>query len=545
MKINRIKINNFKSIYDPLDINFNNMKGFWKISGSVGSGKTTIGESIIYGLFGTVGGKNNSDLISWGQKHGCIELWCESKGNNIYIKREINAYGQSPVYVEVNGEEMIFTNKRDAQLKLETEYFDTSKMIVELLCIISFNNFKSLSTLNTSDTRKFLDQVLGFSILTEYSDICKDLRSEITNSIRNLENDIKQKQLYIDKLNSFKNKPIIEGNIDDVIKIIEENTKELDNLKYDYTIYLQEKNDELVQLKKQQASIITLGKNKAKEIKFIENGTCPTCGAPIDNSQLNIKIQEKEILTNQYKDITSKIADIEKELESMKLDFDNKVKPLRDIIKENKILKYKLDGQSKQISFSDEHINNTLIEIDDIKKLIHVQSIEELQWDELYNILSKDVRENILNSFIPILNENIQKYVQILQLPYIIYFDNSFKCHIELFGLNNDISISSLSTGQLKIVDMVIILGILGTILGSSGINIIFLDELFSNFDNELRETICKILKDTLADDKIIFIISHQDINNQIFNGEIELELENHGAFQKRSKIKINQHGIK
>ena len=169
MYIQQIRIENFKSIYDPIEIDFSIVNGFWKISGSVGAGKTSIGEAIIYGLFGSVGGKNQADLISWGRKHGMIEIWCTSKARNIYIKRELNSYGQSPIYVEVDGEELIFTNKRNAQQQLEQEYYDTSKVTLELLCIISFNNFKSLATLNTADTKKFLDQVLGFYTLTEYA----------------------------------------------------------------------------------------------------------------------------------------------------------------------------------------------------------------------------------------------------------------------------------------------------------------------------------------------------------------------------------------
>ena len=94
----------------------------------------------------------------------------------MYIKRQINSYGQSPIYVEVDGEELVFSNKRDAQLQLEKEYYDTSKVTMELLCIISFNNFKSLATLNTQDTKKFLDQVLGFYTLTTYADACKQLK---------------------------------------------------------------------------------------------------------------------------------------------------------------------------------------------------------------------------------------------------------------------------------------------------------------------------------------------------------------------------------
>ena len=44
MQIQKIKIENFKSFYEPYELNFNDVKGLWKVSGSVGSGKTTLGE---------------------------------------------------------------------------------------------------------------------------------------------------------------------------------------------------------------------------------------------------------------------------------------------------------------------------------------------------------------------------------------------------------------------------------------------------------------------------------------------------------------------
>ena len=101
MYIQKIRVSGFKSIYDQLEIDFSSVRGFWKITGEVGAGKTTIGEAIIFGLFGSVNGKNNSDLISWSLKHGLVELWCSSKGNNLYIRREINMYGQSPIYLSL------------------------------------------------------------------------------------------------------------------------------------------------------------------------------------------------------------------------------------------------------------------------------------------------------------------------------------------------------------------------------------------------------------------------------------------------------------
>lgn len=158
MILNKIKVHNFKSIYGDFELNFNEIKGFWKIEGPVGAGKTTIGEAIIFGLFGDVKGKNNKDLISWGEKKGSVYIECQSKGHNLKIFRQIG----SETNVLVDDEPLVFTNKRDAQTQLEEEYYDVSKMTLELLCIISFNNFKSLSNMTSADSRAFLDQVFGF-----------------------------------------------------------------------------------------------------------------------------------------------------------------------------------------------------------------------------------------------------------------------------------------------------------------------------------------------------------------------------------------------
>lgn len=542
MKINKIKINNFKSIYDTFEIDFDDINGFWKISGPVGSGKTSIGEAIIFGLFGTVNGKNNSDLISWGQKHGMVELWCTSKNHNIYIKREMNMYGQSPVYVEVDNEEILFSNKRDAQIKLETEYYDTSKMILELLCIISFNNFKSLASLNTTDSKKFLDQVLGFQILTEYSNICKELRQENFNIMQSYKTSIKIHQSQIDKLRELINIEKIDGNINETKSKIQELKTKQSSIIKEKSEQLGHLSDNISKLKHELTTILTLGKNKAKEISFIEKGVCPTCGADIDKSHLNDKIKEREILLNQYNIVKADVDKHTDEYNKINSEATLEQNNINSEIRACEMLLVKLEEQSKASDVNIKQIKDIEDKINELNDLYTKAETDDIDWSELYNTVSTNIRYKILSSFIPILNDNIQKYAGLLRLPYIITFDESFKCNIEIYGVENKIPISSLSTGQLKIVDMVIILGFLGTILGNNGVNIIFLDELFSNLDENLRDDMCRLLKQTMSNNKTIFIISHQDINSQVFNGEINLKLENNNIFNK-SLINIKYYG--
>ena len=101
MYIRKIKIDKFKSFYEPFELDFDQVKGLWKVSGSVGSGKTSIGEAILFSLFGTISGKNNGDLVSWGHELANLEIWCRSNSRDIYIKRKIAKTGWSNIYVEI------------------------------------------------------------------------------------------------------------------------------------------------------------------------------------------------------------------------------------------------------------------------------------------------------------------------------------------------------------------------------------------------------------------------------------------------------------
>lgn len=541
MYIQRIRIENFKSIYDPIEIDFSIVNGFWKISGSVGAGKTSIGEAIIYGLFGSVGGKNQVDLISWGRKHGMIEIWCTSKARNIYIKRELNSYGQSPIYVEVDGEELIFTNKRNAQQQLEQEYYDTSKVTLELLCIISFNNFKSLATLNTADTKKFLDQVLGFYTLTEYADICKQLRSDNQSQISLISNTIEKLESQVKKLEELSNMEVINGDIVSVKQEINSLMVLKDQLTNEFKQELSIVKDRQKDLNGKKITLVTLGKHKKEEIDFIEKGVCPTCGAKIDQSQLEVKKQEREVLLEQYNTIDKQCKEVLGELVKLDEKHNANINEFNSKINESKILLTRLEEQAKRIKINTSEIEIIKQNIKGNEELLNKYQGEDVEWEQLYNILSVQVRSKILQSFIPALNKNILKYVQRLHLPYIVEFDSNFKCNISICGMDKDIPVSSLSTGQLKTVDMVIILGVLGTVIGSNGINILFLDELFSNLDAGLRNEMCSVLRESLKPESTIFIISHTDLEDKYFDGNIYMKLEVKDQYEKHSKATIEK----
>jgi DNA repair exonuclease SbcCD ATPase subunit len=268
---------------------------------------------------------------------------------------------------------------------------------------------------------------------------------------------------------------------------------------------------------------------------------CPTCGSKIDQSKLQEKEKIRNTLLESYNDINDKIKQLNDSYNIIKDKYSQQDKKYNsDIIEINSQIS-QLNEQEKYLKISGDEIeilNNDKLEIDNnISKL----TMDINDYEILYNILSVDIRQKILSSFIPLLNNSIRDYTIQFQLPYIITFDNHFKCNIDLYGGEQNIPISMLSTGQLKVVNISIILGILKTIMSSVNFNICLLDELLSNMHIELRHDICKVLRDNLRENQTIFIISHAELEDQYFDGSIDVSLEYmSGVYQKSKYIKNN-----
>ena len=243
-----------------------------------------------------------------------------------------------------------------------------------------------------------------------------------------------------------------------------------------------------------------------------------------------------------YSDKLKQINDLKAQLTDFNNQIDIYLANNEPNLNDNREILIILEEQTKRLNISINEIQNLENQKDVIEKSLNKLSKDDQEWAQLYNYLTITIRQQILDTFIPNLNKNILDYTQQLQQPYIIQFDNEFNCFIKLNGFNeNIIPISSLSTGQLKTVDMIIILGVLKSIINNSNLNIMFLDELFSNLDNDLRNKMCNILKNSLLPNNTLFIISHQDLDDKYFDGNINIWLENFDNFKKKSKFDISK----
>lgn len=554
MIIKKLILNNFKSFPDQT-IDFTKLpNGFIHIQGKIGSGKTSLGEAILFGLYGTIRGKTNKSLLSWGCLKGRVELEIEnSRGNIIHIVRDMHRYHSSKLLItiykdlnhfenpSIDGEAPIVldgSTKADIQKTLETEYYDIPSYIMDILCIISFNNFKSLSTLNTKDSRQLLDFLLGLDQLNPTIEKIKNKISTNKEKLIELNTKLSIKQ-DLDKQNKQQ------------IKILEEQITELEsgkvkllnsseyyeltkNILPDLKNKIKEKEDKIkeygILINNLNKNIKVLTKTSKNHLKQNPNEicNCPTCNQPVNDSVIdNIKseIKKLENLWNINKTELTELNKIFEEKEKeLKIGFTEPLGLLNSKVEECKIkLKHLETSLNSLNNNTNENSKNSENGVLSLEQDILSTERESILLQELLEQLTKEVRSKIIAQFVPLLNQHIENYSSQLALPYQPYFTgNEFECKIR--NLNqDDIDITSLSTGQTKSVDMIVILSIITTILHQNSLNILFLDELFTNLDNGIKYKLINILKSSLPGKKIL-AISHENFPDSILDGTLKID---------------------
>lgn len=546
MILHNIKITNFKSIYGTQLFNFDNLKGLIKLSGPIGSGKTTLAEAILWGLYGTVKGQNNTQLVAWNTKACEIELNLTSKNKEIHIIRNI----REPLIIEVDGKTLSASNKRNTQEILEEEIYDVPKLAVIKMCVISFSAFNSLAAMNPGETKQFLDEIFGFKLFTDYNNEVVierknqqnesiKLQSVYEENLKQIEN-LRQKQLTqtthlqesidLDGLNKRREELINKG-IEQ--KTNKENLKrERDQKDKEYDLKIQTYKDKMTEA-------VTLGKQAKNHYNTFKSGICPTCGQKIDQAHIDEYKSKMEEYAKVYRENEAEKNKLELEKQNV---HDSYHQPMIDCDENMNLLRQKIssiDAELKSYNDSVQLLNDNFEELineyeeksQKLKKELDKCDIEIAEWNEMNELFTKTLRYNLLETLIPHINKSIQFFINKLDQSYKIEFDQEFKAHIFVDSFDKEIAYNNLSTGQRKSLDLAIIFGILQNVIASVNFNVIMMDELMSNMDSNTRNTILSLLNETFINNneihKSIFVVNHAEMQDDYFTHKIQVKLEN------------------
>ena len=542
MIIKDIKITNFKSLYGENYFNFQQLDGLIKLSGPIGSGKTSLAEAILYGLYGTIQGQTNTSLVAWNMKSCTVEINLVSKNKEVHIIRN----SIEPLIIEINGKTLSASSKRNTQEILEEEIFDVPKLAVTKMCIISFNEFSnSLAKMNPQQTKQFLDDIFGFKLFTEYNDeVVIERKNQINESTKlnaiytETENQIKRlKEKKEQQQNEIK-LSVDTHALDNERKQYVEQGKKLkedrSNLEAEQQSKVNEVNKKIDEISQKITEYSTLGRQEKSYYNTFKSGICPTCGSKIDESHIEehknkmleyaAKVNECNATKEEYKKELSVIAqEYKPKFDEIATNIKELVNKINNIDSELKIFENNL----KVINANyDDLITEQEQKLKDIKENIDKNDLEIGEWNEMNELFTKTLRYNLLDTLIPHINKSIQYYINKLDQPYKIEYDQEFKPHIFVDTFGKEISYGNLSTGQKKTLDIAIIFGILQNIIANVNFNVIFLDELFSNMDSDSRNTMLGLIKENFKDDKSVFIMNHAEMSDDYFKHKIRVSLQ-------------------
>ena len=545
MRIDYIEFKNFASYGNQMQrIEFEeDQSKLFLTLGKNGDGKTTIANAIIYALYGRIEGVKLSDLPNRINKelHVRIGLMCGTV--QVEVERGLLPNKFS---VKLNGVEFDKAGKKSVQDYLEEEVYGIPYHVFKNIIILSVNDFKSFLTMSNQDKKQIIDKMFGFSILNDMQTSIKTERKNIKMDIDLYESELTQ---ILDSIASVK------GKLNTLLEESQEkNNSKIDELKAN----LVELNESVKLLDIDKKSIDTEIDNKTeifestrseasalkheieylkRKVELYKSGKCPTCETQLDSQW---HIDQKEHFCSKIEKDTEKIKTLKETLDTVKLNIDTLKEDKAAIEKKANDIRYNMKTFKSELLKIKEapndsqftHLKN-LIKDFELKEDTKSKSKDNLNADYAFmeiveKVLGEDGVKNLaVKTILPGLNTNIAAMTQTMHLPFHIRFDEKFNCVINHLG--EDINPMTLSTGERKKADFIIIIAIIKILkLRFPQLNLLFLDELLSSVDHDGVYNILKILNQVIKENKInTFVINHSVLPHEIFDKKLQIYREN------------------
>ena len=545
MRIDYIEFKNFASYGNQVQrIEFKqDTSELFLTLGKNGHGKTTIANAIIYGLYGKVEGVKLADLPNRINKELHVKIGLQCGTMKIEIERGI---APSKFTILINGVEFDKAGKKSVQEYLEDEVFGIPYHVFKNIIILSVNDFKSFLTMSNQDKKQIIDRMFGFSILNDMQRQIKDERrdikfdidafdaelSEIMNSIGSVRGKLntllaESKTANKSKIQELKDELVA---LHEVVLDMDSNRKKEESSMNKFNKEYNEKRTEAGDIKRE---IDYLN----KKLALYESGHCPTCETKLTSDW---HVKQKDQFSEKIKEDTETIKSIKLEMDSLQTkanDASTSKQAIEGQIRENKFTMKQLKDELLKLKDAPEgadfdHLRNLITEFEE-KEATKSASKDTLNADYNFmevveNILGEDGVKNLaVKTILPGLNTNIAAMAQTMHLQFHIRFDEKFNCIINHLG--EDINPMTLSTGERKKADFIVIIAIIKILkLRFPQLNLLFLDELLSSVDHDGVYNILKILNQVIKEHEInTFVINHSVLPHEIFDKKIEIYREN------------------
>jgi len=515
------------------------------IIGSNGAGKSTILDALTFSLFNKPFRKiTKSQLINTVNEKECI-VEIEFTVNNFDWKV---VRGIKPNVFEIYKNGKLLNQEsaaNDQQRWLEEQVLKLNYKSFTQIVVLGSASFVPFMQLNAPNRREVIEDLLDIKI---FSVMGLMLRERIRGSnerlrelsIRNdlLEEKIDMQKSFIQELENTGNKNLsdkrkkiqtINNNIEKYEDLMEQNNLELVCIKDDIKQFANS-NKKLRKLGNLKGKLSNKVSTITKEHKFFsENVSCPTCTQSIEESFRLNKINEAESkakeLKKGYEELESAIKLEEERDEKFKVLSTEATKLTHEISKTSTRISG-LENQTREIEQEiqtiTEQLKNRNTERDALEKLNgELEGIQKTQaseneknvYNEFAHSLMKDggVKSKIIKRYLPLMNQQINKYLQLMDFYINFSLDEEFKETVKS-PIHDKFSYESFSEGEKMRIDLSLLFTWreIAKIKNSANTNLLILDEIFdSSLDGFGTEYFSKIIKYVISGANV-FVISHK-----------------------------------
>jgi DNA repair exonuclease SbcCD ATPase subunit len=514
--------------------------------GSNGSGKSTILDALTFVLYNKPFRKiNKPQLVNSVNEKDClveIEFSIGSREYKVIRGIKPNIF---EIWIDGNVQNQDAAQS-DQQKKLEEGILKLNYKSFTQTVILGSATFVPFMQLTSSNRRDIVEDLLDIKIFSTMNGILKDRVRSCNEVIREasirkdmIEDKIEMQESFIKDIEKSGKERIdrkekqVENLHKEVDVIMDENDEKTLKIMDELQPKLENLNNTKKTLKKLNTIKVKLEQkiqNIVEEHKFFEDNTvCPTCTQPLEEQfRLDkiVDIQEKSKELNEgYKELEAAInveqeKDIEftncsSEINRLNNDISTNNVRISGINRQIKNLRKEIQDVADQVSNRNterETLRNLKEDLDKTEKERSSQR-EEVSYLDFAHSLMKDggVKSKIIKKYLPLMNQQINKYLQMMDFYINFSLDEEFKESIRS-PIHEDFSYDSFSEGEKMRIDLSLLFTWrdIAKMRNSASTNLLILDEIFdSSLDGAGTDFFTTIIRFVIQDAHV-FVISHK-----------------------------------
>jgi DNA repair exonuclease SbcCD ATPase subunit len=529
------------------------------IIGSNGAGKSTILDALTFSLYGKSFRKINKPQLvnSTNEKNCLVEIEFTVNSTEWKVIR-----GIKPVVFEIYRDGQVLDQNAsavDQQRWLEQNVLKMNYKSFTQIVILGSSSFVPFMQLPVASRREVVEDLLDIRIFSSMNGLIKEKIRSLREEIRtldlkkdNLKDKVEMQKNFIDELEKRGHDNINQKKekITTLMTSVEDYTKDNQDLEVkssalqkeletvsDATKRLKEFGSVKGKLSQKISAIV-------KEHKFFnENSVCPTCTQSIEETFRINRIEDSQNKATELQKGYQELEEAIKKEELRESTFQRVSKEVTQLLHGISQNNTRISGCQQQIVQLESEIqtiteqlenrNTEHEKLEDFKEKLQ-QTFEDVgerkedtyYHDFAYNLLKDGgVKAMIIKKYLPLINQSVNKYLQMMDFYINFKLDEEFNETIES-PIHEDFTYASFSEGEKMRIDLALLFTWreVARFKNSVNTNLLIMDEVFdSSLDGFGTEEFLKIIRFTIKDCNI-FVISHKSGLDDKFNSVLQFE---------------------